>query len=127
LRSFEFKKSYEELKINDRVYRIDLSDDKVKEYRKVFVEFHDQSVLIQNVDGEDQEQLFDKSKEMVTKVIDTLLGAGSFVTLYEESGNSLLNMVDLVACLTDVVREKTEEFQTSNLDKYLKKPKGKKK
>lgn len=115
------------MKINDRVYRIDLSDDKVKEYRKVFVEFHDQSVLIQNVDGEDQEQLFDKSKEMVTKVIDTLLGAGSFVTLYEESGNSLLNMVDLVACLTDVVREKTEEFQTSNLDKYLKKPKGKKK
>jgi hypothetical protein len=127
LRSFEFKKSYEELKINDRVYRIDLSDDKVKEYRKVFVEFHDQSVLIQNVDGEDQEQLFDKSKEMVTKVIDTLLGTGSFATLYEESGNSLLNMVDLVACLTDVVREKTEEFQTSNLDKYLKKPKGKKK
>lgn len=128
MKSFDFKKSYEDIKINDREYRIDLSDDKVKEYRKAFVEFYDQSIIInqENEKEKDEDKMLERTKEIVGKAIDTILGEGSFSILYIESGKSLINMVDLVSFLTEIIKDKTEEFQAKHADKYLKKPKGKK-
>jgi hypothetical protein len=126
VKSFEFKKAYEEVKINGNVYKVELGDEKVKEYQKAFIEFSDESVALQANKDITQEEAFDGAKELVKKFIDVLLGHDAFEVLYEQSGGSILNMIDLVSFLADVVKDKTQTIQSEQLNKYLKKPKGKK-
>lgn len=126
MRSFDFKKSYEEIKINDRVYKIDLSDEKVKEYYKEFISFESKSLKLQAesikaITPEEQEKFVDESKSLVGHTLDVILGKGSFDHLYIDSGKSLLNMIDLIMFLTDVIKEKTESIREETLNKYLNK------
>jgi hypothetical protein len=131
MKSFDFKKSYEEIKINGEIYKVDLSDDKVKEYQKTFNKFFEESQVLQTIDStklsnEEQAELFDSSKRLVAETIDVLLGQNVFSLLYEQSGNSLINMIDLVTFLVDIIKNKTSELRDDVMDKYIK-PKGKRK
>jgi hypothetical protein len=126
MKSFDFKKSYEELKIDGEIYKIDLSDDKVKEYQRAFVDFQVKSQELQiasdkAITPELKEEFMDKSKALVGETIDLLLGGQSFNKLYESSGRSLINMIDLVLFLTEIIQSKTEELKSSTLEKYIKK------
>lgn len=126
MKSFDFKKSYEELKIDGEIYKIDLSDDKVKEYQRAFVDFQVKSQELQiasdkAITPELKEEFMDKSKALVGETIDLLLGGQSFDKLYESSGRSLINMIDLVLFLTEIIKSKTEELKSSTLEKYIKK------
>jgi hypothetical protein len=129
MRSFEFKSSVEEFKIGDKVYQIDFSDQKVKEYQRTFVNFYEKSQELQKeIDKstvENQEELFDQTLELVKGLIDQLLGSGSFDELYEKSGKSLINMMDLIAFLSEVVAEKAEKAKDERLNKYVKNKKSK--
>jgi hypothetical protein len=124
MRSFEFKSSVEEFKIGDKVYQIDFSDQKVKSYQRSFVNFHvksqELSDKIDKATPEIQEILFDQTLQLVKELLDQLLGSGSFDELYEKSGKSLINMMDLIAFLSEVVVEKADKAKNERLEKYVK-------
>lgn len=125
MRSFDFKKSYEELKINGEVYKIDFSDAKLKEYRKSFNEFYAESQKMQSVNTselakDDELKQFEHAADLTKKAIDKLLGDGSFNKLYEQSGRSLFNMMDLVEFLAELVGEKTNKVRKERAHKYIK-------
>ena len=52
MRKFEFEKSYEEIEINGKPYKVDLSDDKLKEYQIKFQQFFNEAQELQKADVE---------------------------------------------------------------------------
>lgn len=129
MRSFEFKKSYEEIKINGEIYKVDFSDNKVLEYQKLFRSFYATSLEL-NEEGKDinktqdqEKEYFDKSLKLVKDTLEGLLGENTFDKIYEQSGKSLINIVDLVTFLADTIQEKMTSLKDEKLEKYV----GKKK
>lgn len=123
-KAFQFKKTYEEVELADNVYRIEFTDDKVLQYNKSFDKFHKESKKLNQIDVtkitvDEQQELFGKMQDLVKKVTEELLGKGSYDTLYEASGNSLMNMIDMVVYLSEVVGEKTEAIREDRKNKYL--------
>jgi hypothetical protein len=126
IKKFEFKKTYEEVEIAGKVYKVDLQDESVKKYQKQFNSFTEQSMQLQeaakeNMTVDEQAAFLDQSKELAMVTINTLLGENAFDELYEASGKSLINVMDLINFLTEVIREKAGELQAQTVDKYLKK------
>lgn len=64
------------------------------------------------VEKGDPDDLADNHKQqllVMKKVIESPFGEGSFEKLYEASGHSLMNMVDLLDYLVELVAEKVEQ------------------
>lgn len=125
MRTFEFKKTYEEIKINDKTYKIEFNDDKINEYQKAFENFYfksqeKQKIDINKLNKEEEKQFIEESVQLAKEALETLLGEGTYDILYEESGRSLINMVDLISFLADIVNEKTSQEKQKRVDKYLK-------
>jgi hypothetical protein len=131
MRTFEFKKSYEEVEINSKVYKLDMSDDKIQEYQRLFIEFYKRTQEIEKefpgdeFTVEQQQEFMNKSTELLKETVDALLGEGSFDVLYVESGKSLMNVTDLLVFITDVVKDRIETTKEDKASKYLKKKKAK--
>lgn len=125
MRKFEFKKTYEEIEIAGDVYKIDVSDQKLREYQIEFYEFYKESQRLGEIDTnklsiEEQQKIFDETLEIVKKVVEKLLGAGSFEKLYAASGGSVMNMIDLVNYLGEVFQEKLNNAKQKKRVEYLK-------
>src|SRR5690625_3867955 len=94
-RKFEFKKSYEEVEIAGNTYKIEFTDEKLIQYNKNFDEFHVESKRISEVDttkmnSKEKEDLFKEIQDITKKVVEELLGKGTYKELYEASGKSLM-------------------------------------
>ena len=126
MRTFEFKKSYEEIKINDEVYKLSYNDENLLKYQKAFRQFQldaaDMQSKIDQIKTADQEtEYYEQTKEMVKKTIDLMLGEGSFDKIYEQSDRSIFNMVDLLVYLGEIVEERVKTEKEERLSKYVKK------
>lgn len=125
MRKFEFKKTFEEVEIAGKVYRIEFSDDKIREYQEKFHSLEADVQELLNVDEtkltkEEREKRFEKVKQLVRNVIDMLLGEGSFDELYEKSGRSIANMYDLVWYLAGIVNERNARNKEEKRQQYVK-------
>ena len=125
MRKFEFKKPFEEVEIAGKVYRIEFSDDKVREYQEGFHYLGTDIQELLNVDEtkltkEEREKHFEKGKQLIRNTIDMLLGEGSFDELYEKSGRSIVNMYDLVWFLAEVVNERNKQNREEKRQQYVK-------
>lgn len=125
VREFKFDKSYEEVKINDKVYQVEMNDDKILEYTKLFSDYDKEAKELGNLDTDkfDAAQTIDfmtRSRNLTGKVLDGILGEGSFETIYEESGKSLHNVGNLIVFLGEVIAEKSNKLREGNREKYLK-------
>lgn len=125
MKKFEFKKAYEEIEVDGEVYRIDLSDEKVKEYQKTFRTFYDESNKLSEIDiesfpFEEQEKLIDKQRENIKIVTETIIGDGTFDKLYELSGRSIVNYTDFLFLISELLRDKMESLNTDARKKYVK-------
>lgn len=123
-KAFQFKKTYEEVDIAGNVYQIEFTDDKVLQYNKSFDKFYTESKRINEIDVkkitvEEQQDLFKEMQGLVKKVTEELLGKGSFDALYAASGNSLMNMIEVIEYLSEVVGEKVQRIQKDRKNKYL--------
>ncbi len=126
MRKFEFKKSYEEIEIAGDIYRLDMSDEKIKEYQKEFFSFYEKSKKIEKQDLsklDEHEQFYKEVRAIVESLLNTLLGENSFSKLYEKSGKSLFNLIELVVYLADIVEEKSEHIRKKKREYYTKKNK----
>lgn len=126
MKKFQFEKVYEEVEIGDKIYRVDFSDDKALEYRAKFNKFYKEAQELEKTDLDalsDEEQLaiFNKNRENMKEITDVILGEGAFDELYELSGRSTANYMQLLLFLGEVIAEKTEKVKEDARKKYVKK------
>lgn len=125
MRKFEFKKTFEEVEIAGKVYRIELNDDKIREYQEEIYSLEVDIQELLNVDEtkltkEEREKRFEKEKQLACRVLDMLLGEGSFDELYEKSGRSIINMYNLVEFLAEIVNERSAQNREERRRQYVK-------
>ena len=125
MRKFEFKKTFEEVEIAGKVYKIEFNDDKIREYQERFPSLEADIQDLMGVDEmklekEEREKHFEKGKQLIRSVIDMLLGEGSFDELYEKSGRSIINMYDLVEFLAGIVGERSVRNREEKRRQYVK-------
>lgn len=127
MRTFEFKKTYEEIKINGADYKIELSDEKIAEYKVLFDKFYKEAQSIQlaaknNLTAEQEQEQLDKANKILKTVTNTILGQECYDALYEQSGRSMINMIELATFLSSTIEEKVGALKTKTVEKYTKKP-----
>lgn len=125
MKKFEFKKTYEEVEIAGKVFRIDLNDDKVFEYQESFNKYgkemqEDSGANIESFGKEEQKEFFDKQLQRIKEVIEIMLGKDSFEHIYEASGRSIINLAELVTYLSNLIGEKTVNIRDEKKKKYVK-------
>lgn len=125
MKKFEFKKTYEEVEIAGKVFRIDLNDDKVFEYQDSFNKYgkemqEDSGTDIESFGKEEQKAFFDKQLQRIKEVIEIMLGKDSFEHIYEASGRSIINLAELVTYLSNLIGEKTVNIRDEKKKKYVK-------
>lgn len=123
-KAFEFKKTYEEVELAGNTYKVDFSDEKIREYNKHLEEFQKESKRIQDIKiaelaADEQNDLFTEMRDLVKGLTETLLGKETFEDLYEKSGDSLTNMMEMLSYLGDIIQEYTRKLQDGRMQKYL--------
>ena len=126
IKKFEFKKSYEEVELAGKVYKIELNDERMLVYMKAFDKFYTKSNELHEIETEKldikaQEEVLNEMAEMIKEILDLLLGKGAYDELYEKSGQSVINMVDVVLFVGDVVGERMEQSREEKKQQYVKK------
>ncbi|UQX56135.1 hypothetical protein M5V91_11190 [Cytobacillus pseudoceanisediminis] len=112
----DVQKTYEEVKIADKIYRMYLNDAKLREYDKVFRKFRKESVKMSERDyskmtDKEQKSAEKENYEIMFSVVELLLGEGSFEKVYKDTGNSLLVMADIIMQLMEVVGKRMQAFK----------------
>jgi len=128
---FEFEKTYKEVDVAGKLYKIEFNDDAIAKYQKELKTFDKDSkelaTLIKDYEKATDEEIdavMNKQKEMTKHVVETFLGEGTFEELYEKAGKSVTNLMGLVNYLSDLYVEeakgKTEQAQTKYLQNVKK-------
>jgi hypothetical protein len=125
-RKFEFGKTYEEVEVSGKVYRLEFNDNKIKEYQQKFIEIQKEYSELLKIDetkmSEEQAlEHFDEIKKVAKEAVTVLLGEGSFDSLYEASGHSIANVFDFIWYLADIVKERSEKNMKDKKSKYVRK------
>jgi hypothetical protein len=128
MRKFEFGKAYEEIEINGKTYRVDFSDDKLKQYQDMFYKFYQEAQEIEQADiekmtPEEQNALLEKQRQNMKTVTETMLGEGTFDELFELAGRSTWNYMRLIEFLAETIEQRFNEIKEERRKKYVKKGK----
>jgi len=128
MRKFEFGKAYEEIEINGKQYRVDFSDDKLKQYQDMFYKFYQEAQEIEQADiekmkSEEQKALLDKQRQNMKTVTEKMLGEGTFEELFELAGRSTWNYMKLIEFLAEIIEERFSEIKEERRNKYVKRAK----
>lgn len=128
MRKFEFSKSYEEVEIHGTVYRVDFSDDKLKQYQNMFYKFYQEAQEVEQADIEkmtleEQNALLEKQRQNMKTVTETLLGEGTFDELFELAGRSTWSYMKLIEFLAETIEQRFNEIKEERRKKYVKKGK----
>jgi uncharacterized membrane protein len=123
-RSFEFKKSYEEVKIAGEQFKISMKDEDRKRYAEQLEKFHVVVKEIESVDPKEidfkQSQVYEeKMKEMALETLDVVFGEGTGDKLYGLAEEQTEELIPLVFLVAEILNERREE----KLQKYVNKPK----
>lgn len=127
-KAFSFKKSYEEVELAGKVFKIEFTDDDLLRYQKKFDHFYVEAKRLNEIDTSgmdvaEQEETFNEMIALTKSLVEELLGKGSFEFLYEASGKSMFNMLDAIEYLSEIVGDKLERTQRERKEKYLVKKK----
>ena len=120
----DVQKTYEEVEILDSAYRLELNDESMKRYDKVFLKFRKESLKMSERDyskmtSKEQKAAEKENHEMMFEVTEALLGEGSFEKIYSETGKSLLVMADIIMQLMQVVDKRLKVFKEKEKAYYL--------
>jgi hypothetical protein len=119
----DVQKSYEEVDIAGDLYILDINDDKIKEYTSAFDNFQKESEKLskkelESISKAEIDEFSKKNQELIEKLVDLMLGEGSFVKIYHKTGKSLMVMTDILVQLMEVVTNKIEKFKSKGKAYY---------
>ena len=123
---FNFEKTYKEVDIAGKVYRIEFNDEAQAKYQKVLKGFEKEANAIigsienyQSATDEEIDKLQAEQKALVKRTIEVFLGEGVFDEVYEMAGRSIMNLMELVTFLTNMYVEETRNKAEKAQNKYL--------
>lgn len=123
---FNFEKTYKEVEVASKLFKVEFNDDALNKYQKSLKRFKDSTNDLQNsitdyekATDEEIDALTVKQKEITKDVVDTFLGEGAFEELYDIAGRSVANLLSLVHYLNDLYAEETLKKSSESQSKYL--------
>ncbi|WP_026582123.1 hypothetical protein [Bacillus sp. J33] len=126
MRKFEFKKSYEEIEIAGKVYKVSLTDEDRKKYSEQLKKFYDLVNKVNVVDAdkiaiEEALNLEEEFKVITLETLDVLFGDHAGEELYKTSDEQTEELIPIVFAVAEIINERRQE----KLSKYTKKKKVK--
>lgn len=127
-RTFEFKKSYEEVNIAGETFKVSMKDSDRKRYGEQIAKVEGYVKEVEATKGKDitiaeSQVLEDKAKAVVLESLDVFFGEGSGDKLYAMSDEQTEELLPLVWVVAELISERHEE----KINKYLNKSKKNKK
>lgn len=123
---FEFKKTYKEVDVAGKLFKVEFNDDALNKYQKSLQRFKDSTNELQNsitdyekATDEEIDASTEKQKEITKDVVETFLGEGTFEELYEIAGRAVANLLDLVHYLQGIYIEESMKTAEKSQSKYL--------
>ncbi|CAI8882708.1 Phage protein [Bacillus sp. IT-79MI2] len=123
---FTFEKTYKEIDVAGKLYKVKFDDDSMLTYQEGFVsyekkakELQDAALDIREATVEELRAMNLKQRELMKEAIELFLGEDTFDELYEKAGRYLMNLVSLIDYLTKIVEEELQSKAGSSLDEYL--------
>ncbi|MGG0282914.1 hypothetical protein ABEY37_24910 [Bacillus pacificus] len=123
---FNFEKTYKEVDVAGKLFKVEFNDDALNRYQKSLKRFKVSTEELQNTatdyekaTDEEIDALSEKQKEITKDVVDTFLGNGAFEELYDIAGRSVANLLSLVHYLNDLYAEETLKKTNESQSKYL--------
>ncbi|MCI0767425.1 hypothetical protein [Bacillus sp. TL12] len=123
---FEFEKTYKEVDVAGKLYKVDFNDEALTKYQKAFKRFDKEikevTEIIKDYEtatDEEFEETAQKQKEVTKDIVETFLGEGTFDELYEKAGKSSTNLMGLVHYLNSIYLEENQKKADEARNKYL--------
>ncbi|AXN58353.1 hypothetical protein HWB81_gp44 [Bacillus phage Wes44] len=124
---FNFEKNHDkEIDINGTVYSIPMDDTSKEKYVKATKKFGiageeiaKSSASLLDMSDEEISALTAKQCDMMKDLIETILGKGTFKTMYALAGKSALKLMPLAQELLRLVSDLDEETYAQVTNKYL--------
>ncbi|PEE04608.1 hypothetical protein [Bacillus pseudomycoides] len=123
---FNFEKTYKEIDVAGKIYKVKFDDDSMITYQEGFVsyekkakELQDDTLDIREATAEELRAMNLKQRELMKEAIELFLGEDTFDELYEKAGRYLMNLVSLINYLTKIVEEELRSKAGNSLDEYL--------
>ncbi|MCC5894833.1 MAG: hypothetical protein JJU16_05165 [Alkalibacterium sp.] len=109
----KLKQEFEEFEIGDKVYRMYLSDQKIKDFMKGFEDLSKVALSVEK-DKESIEQASGLAKEL----FNLLFGEKTGEEIYELCGNSTYVIMDVFRQIIPVVHAKIDDMKDLEVKKY---------
>ncbi|HDR7601036.1 TPA: hypothetical protein QCX65_004480 [Bacillus mycoides] len=123
---FNFEKTYKEVDVAGKLFKVEFNDDALNRYQKSLKRFKASTNELQNsitdyekATDEEIDALTVKQKEITKDVVDTFLGEGAFEELYDIAGRAVANLLGLVHYLQDIYVEESMKTSEKSQSKYL--------
>lgn len=119
--------SYEDIKIGERTFKMDTSDDKLREYVKVYAEYaRKEEALKAQIDGLDPQNasvdaydnLYSEVGSLLKETMDFVLERGAYDYVYGTT-KSIGQTADVLMQLTSFIAEKVRSIKNVDQAKYL--------
>lgn len=122
MRKFEFNKSFEEIEVAGKQYKVSLKDEDRKKYQKQLKKFYDivskvKDTNEENIDFDEAIKLEDEVKVTTIETLNVTLGDGVGENLYDAADHQTEELFDIVWGIADIINERRQE----KINKYTKK------
>ncbi|MRG87006.1 hypothetical protein [Salinibacillus xinjiangensis] len=128
--NFSFEKAYDTISINDKDYKLYYDDDSLRKYqdqalkyKKEVDKYLKKQKKIENMTEQQQKELEEKGMVFVREFVETFYGEGSYETLYQASGKSMINFMPLIEYTLDWLDSKVPDLDEKKKAYYTKKRK----
>ncbi|WP_163258488.1 hypothetical protein [Bacillus paranthracis] len=123
---FEFEKTYKEVDVAGKLFKVEFNDDALNKYQKALKQFKRGTEELQSMipdfeaaSDKEIDAVTEKQKDLTKQVVETFLGEGTFEELYEIAGRAVANLLSLVHYLNDIYVEESMKTAEKSQSKYL--------
>jgi ubiquinone/menaquinone biosynthesis C-methylase UbiE len=114
MRKFEFRKSYEDIEIAGKQYKVSLKDDDRKKYSKQLQKFYE---LVNAINSTDENkltmdaamQLEEQAKTIALETLDVLFGEGAGSELYAAAEEQTEELMPIIFSVAEIINERRQE------------------
>lgn len=123
---FNFEKTYKEIEIGDKTYRMEMNDEAQERIQGLFEKgqkFAEEAKQLdtEKMTPEELKAMSAQQKDLAIEMVDTFLGDGTGAELYEVAGRSSINLMKLVRQLQTLFEEFMGESYEDEKKKFTKK------
>lgn len=102
MKEFKIKKSYEEVKIGGHVFKIDMGDEVLNNFRK---DSPLVAEILKNYDAEDKDAI-DLLRDTLEAIVNNIFMDSPFDTIYGLCNHSLISVSEILVQALDVINER---------------------